>query len=198
MSNSKNLNRRDFLGGTAGIVTASALASVGMSTAQAAAPMVGTQVAQTYRRKLGSYEITVLGDGYVDLPNEIWANPGAEAVNGYLADAYQPPGSIRNGVNAYLINTGKKLILVDSGAAGLFGPNAGLFPGNLSAVGVKPEDIDQVLITHIHPDHIAGLMTTDYGVVIPNGQVHVEGIDLDYWTNKEAQAKAVEISKPWL
>jgi len=122
MSKSQNMNRRDFLGGTAGIVTATALSSVGMSSAQAAAPMVGTQISQNYRRKLGAFEITVLGDGYVDLPNEIWSNPGADEINGYLANAYQPPGSIRNGVNAYLINTGKKLILVDSGAAGLFGP----------------------------------------------------------------------------
>jgi len=171
MSIFSKMNRRDFLGGSAGIVTASALTSVGMSTAQAAAPMIGTQVSQIYRRKLGSYEITVLGDGYVDLPNEIWANPGADKINGYLADAYLPADSLRNGVNAYLINTGKKLILVDSGAAGLFGPNAGLFPGNLSAVGVKPEDIDQILITHIHPDHVAGLLTGEGGVAIPNGQV---------------------------
>ncbi len=197
MSISSKMNRRDFLGGSAGIVTATALSSVGISSAKAAAPIVGTQVSQIYRRKLGSYEITVLGDGYVDLPNEIWANPGADEINGYLADAYQPAGSIRNGVNAYLINTGKKLILVDSGAAGLFGPNAGLFPGNLSAVGVKPEDIDQVLITHIHPDHVAGLLTNDGGVVVPNGQVHVSGTELNYWTDAEAQSKAVEISKPW-
>lgn len=197
MSKSLTMNRREFLGGTAGLVTATALSSAGISSALAAAPMVGTQVSQNYRRKLGSYEITVLGDGYVDLPNEIWSNPGADKLNEYLNNAYQPPGSIRNGVNAYLINTGNKLILIDSGAAGLFGPNAGLFPGNLSDVGVKPEDIDQILITHVHPDHIAGLLTSEGGVAIPNGQIHVEGLELDYWTSTEAQSKAVDISKPW-
>ena len=197
MSNSSKMNRRDFLGGTAGLVTATALSSVGMSSAQAAAPLAGVQVSQNYRRKLGSYEITVLGDGYVDLPNGIWANPGAEKIDEYLANAYQPAGSIRNGVNAYLINTGKKLILIDSGAADLFGPNAGLFPGNLSDVGVKPEDIDQILITHIHPDHVAGLLTSEGGVAIPNGQIHVEGVELDYWTSSSAQSQAVDISKPW-
>jgi len=197
MSNSLKMNRRDFLGGTACAAATTALLSVGVSSAHAAAPMAGAQVSQVYRRKVGSFEITVLGDGYVDLPNEIWANPGAEEVNGYLADAYQPPGSIRNGVNAYLINTGSKLILIDSGAAGLFGPNAGLFPGNLSDVGVKPEDIDRILITHIHPDHVAGLLTSEGGVAIPNGNVHVAGTELDYWTSSSAQSKAVDISKPW-
>ncbi len=199
MSNSasKNLTRRNFLGNTAGLATAGiALTSFGMPL-QAATPIVGSQVSQIYRRKLGSYEITVLGDGYVDLPHAIWANPGAEKLDEYLEKAYLPGGSIRNGVNAYLINTGEKLILVDSGAAGLFGPNAGLFPGNLSDLGLKPEDIDKILITHVHPDHIAGLMTSEGGVAIPNGQVHLEGIELDYWTSSSAQSKAVDISKPW-
>jgi len=164
---------------------------------QTPVPKVGTQVSQIYRRKLGSYEITVLGDGYVDLGNEIWANPSADVLNGALADAFQPPGSIRNGVNAYLINTGEKLILIDSGAAELFGPDAGLFPGNLSQIGLKPEDIDKILITHMHPDHIAGLLTSEGGMLIPNAEIHVESIELDYWTSEEAQSKAVEITKTW-
>jgi glyoxylase-like metal-dependent hydrolase (beta-lactamase superfamily II) len=166
-------------------------------TNRAAEARVGSQVSQIYRRKLGSYEITVLGDGYVDLGHEIWANPSADKLDGYLAKAFQPPGSIRNGVNAYLINTGEKLILVDSGAAELFGPDAGLFPGNLSQIGLKPEDIDKVLITHMHPDHIAGLLTSEGGMLIPDAEVHVEGAELDYWTSAEAQSKSVEISKPW-
>lgn len=166
-------------------------------TNRPAVPQIGSQVSQIYRRKLGSYEITVLGDGYVDLAHEIWANPSADKLDGYLAKAFQPPGSIRNGVNAYLINTGKKLILVDSGAAELFGPDAGLFPGNLSQVGLKPEDIDKVLITHMHPDHIAGLLTTEGGMLIPDAEIHVESTELNYWTNAEAQSKSVEISKPW-
>jgi len=160
-------------------------------------PKVGKQVSQIYRRKLGSYEITVLGDGYVDLGNEIWADPSADVLNGALANAFQPPGSIRNGVNAYLINTGEKLILIDSGAAELFGPDAGLFPGNLSQIGLKPEDIDKILITHMHPDHIAGLLTSEGGMLIPDAEIHLESIELDYWTSEEAQSKAVEITKTW-
>lgn len=161
------------------------------------APLVGKQVSQIYRRKIGSYEITVLGDGYVDLGNEIWANPGPDVLNEALTNAFQPTGSIRNGVNAYLINTGKKLILIDSGAAELFGPNAGLFPGNLSQIGLKPEDIDKILITHMHPDHIAGLLTSDGGMLIPDAEIHIESIELDYWTSEKAQSNAAEITKTW-
>lgn len=166
-------------------------------TKRPAVPQIGSQVSQVYRRKLGSFEITVLGDGYVDLAHEIWADPSADKLDGYLAKAFQPPGSIRNGVNAYLINTGEKLILVDSGAAELFGPDAGLFPGNLSQVGLKPEDIDKVLITHMHPDHIAGLLTSEGGMLIPDAEIHVESTELDYWTNPKNQPNAIEITKPW-
>lgn len=191
------VNRRSFLSGAATAAVGGVAATSLSMPAQAATPIVGTQLPQVYRRKLGNYEITVLGDGYLDLPHQIWADLSPEDIDGYLTDAFVPTGSLRNGVNAYLINTGKKLILVDSGARDLFGPNAGLLPNNLEAIGVKPEDIDQVLITHVHPDHVAGLYTTDGKVTVPNAEVFVDEADLNFWTSEAAQAQAIEISKPW-
>lgn len=191
------LNRRNFLSTSAGMMTATAaLTSIGLP-AMAKTPLFGAQVSQTYRRKLGSYEITVLADGYIDLPHAVWANVSPEEMDKHLGDAFLPTGFIRNGVNAYLINTGAKLILVDSGARDLFGPSTGLFPGNLADVGVKPEDIDQILVTHIHPDHVGGLYTAAGQVTIPKAQVLVNETDLNYWTNASAQGQAVEIAKPW-
>ena len=200
MSNSSKtkLNRRSFLSSAATVAVGGAAAGGLVMPAQAATPIIGTQSPLIYRRKLGNYEITVLGDGYVDLPHQIWGNISPEQADGYLSDAFQPAnGSIRNGVNAYLINTGEKLILVDSGARDLFGPNAGQLPNNLAAIGVKPEDIDMVLITHLHPDHIAGMYSAEGKVTIPNGEVFVDEADLDFWTSQAAQAQAVDISKPW-
>ena len=192
------LNRRSFLSSAATTAVGGAVATSSLVLpAHAATPIVGAQTPLVYRRKLGDYEITVLGDGYVDLPHQIWANITPDEADGYLADVFQPAGSIRNGVNAYLINTGQKLILVDSGARDLFGPNAGLLPNNLEAIGVNPEDIDQVLITHVHPDHVAGMYTAEGNVVIPNGEIFVNETDLDYWTSEAAQSQAIDISKPW-
>ena len=192
-----SLNRRAFLSSAASVaVGGAAMTSLAMP-AHAATPLAGVQLPQVYRRKLGNFEITVLGDGYLDLPHQIWANPSAEEIDQHLTDSFLPTGSIRNGVNSYLINTGEKLILVDSGARDLFGPNAGLFPTNLAAVGVKPEDIDQILITHVHPDHVAGLYTPDGKVIVPNAEVLVDEADLNFWTSESAQAQAIEISKPW-
>ncbi len=199
MSDTSNslLSRRSFLSSSATVALAGAATSGLVLPAHAATPIVGTQLPQVYRRKLGKYEITVLGDGYLDLPHQIWANLSPEDVDGYLADAFVPTGSLRNGVNAYLINTGEKLILVDSGARDLFGPNAGLLPSNLAAIGVKPEDIDMVLVTHIHPDHVAGLYSADGQIIVPNAQVHVDANELNYWTSETEQAQALEMTRPW-
>ncbi len=192
-----HLNRRSFLSSAATVAVGSAAATTLTLPANAATPIVGAQAPLVYRRKLGNYEITVLGDGYIDLPHQIWANVSPADLDGHLSDAFVPTGSIRNGVNAYLINTGEKLILVDSGARDLFGPKAGLLPNNLAAIGVKPEDIDQVLITHIHPDHVAGLFTAEGKVTIPNAKVLVDEADLNFWTSESAQAQSIEMSKPW-
>ncbi len=191
------LNRRTFLASAATAAVGGAAMTTLTLPTHAATPLVGTQLPQVYRRKLGNFEITVLADGYLDLPHQIWAGLSPEEIDGHLTKSFLPTGSMRNGVNAYLINTGKKLILVDSGARDLFGPNAGLFPTNLAAIGVKPEDIDQVLITHIHPDHVAGLYTADGSVTIPNADVLVDEADLNFWTSEAAQAQAIDMAKPW-
>ena len=191
------VNRRSFLSTAATAAVGGAAAGSLIVPAQAATPIVGTQLPQVYRRKLGAYEITVLGDGYLDLPHQIWADLNSETIDGYLDDAFVPTGSIRNGVNAYLINTGEKLILVDSGARDLFGPNAGLLPANLAAIGVSPEDIDQVIVTHVHPDHVAGLYTAEGSVVVPNADVLVDETDLNFWTSLSAQGQAIDMAKPW-
>ena len=191
------VNRRTFLSTAATAAVGGAAATSLVIPAHAATPIVGSQIPLVYRRKLGAFEITVLGDGYLDLPHQIWAGLTPQDIDDYLTDAFVPTGSLRNGVNAYLINTGEKLILVDSGARDLFGPNAGLLPSNLAAIGVKPEDIDQVLITHVHPDHVAGLYTSDKKIVAPNADILVDEADLNFWTNASEQAKAIDIAKPW-
>ncbi|WP_298845194.1 MBL fold metallo-hydrolase [uncultured Roseobacter sp.] len=193
----KLLNRRSFLSSAATVAVGGAATTSLVLPAKADTPIVGAQLPNVYRRKLGNYEITVLGDGYLDLPHQIWAGLSPEQIDGYLDDAFVPTGSLRNGVNAYLINTGEKLILVDSGARDLFGPNAGLLPGNLAAIGVSPEDIDEVLITHVHPDHVAGLYTADGRITVPNAEILVDEADLNFWISEAGQAQAIDIAKPW-
>jgi hypothetical protein len=87
-----------------------------------------------------------------------------------------------------------KLILVDTGAGELLGPKLDKLPDSLRAAGVQPEQITDILLTHIHPDHSGGL-TVGGRRVFPNATVHVNKLELDYWTNKSLGEKAPEPTK---
>lgn len=96
----------------------------------------------------------------------------------------------------FLINTGRRLVLVDSGAAGLFSPNSYHFPANLAQIGVTPEAIDDVIVTHAHPDHIGGLLN-DGKAVLPNARIHLSRFEFDFWTNRDQQARAPDWMHGW-
>jgi glyoxylase-like metal-dependent hydrolase (beta-lactamase superfamily II) len=110
----------------------------------AAGPMVKTQAPGYYRLALGDFEVTALSDGTVKLPvkdlltNTTPAKVGAALKRSFLPDA------VETSVNAYLVNTGSKLVLIDTGASGLFGPTLGSLQANLKAAGYQPEQVDEI------------------------------------------------------
>ena len=157
-------------------------------TAQAAAPQIRTQAPGFYRMMLGDYEITVLSDGTAprDVDN-IMSKP--EAIRQTLARAHQAL-PIELSINAFLINTGATLILVDTGAGELFGLHSGgRLIANLHAAGYQPEQADAVLLTHIHADHSGGLSLGGRRV-FPQAMVYVDKHDPDFWLSAAAEATA--------
>ena len=106
---------------------------------------------------VGDFEVTALSDGTVALPvDKLLTRTTPEQVKKTLARSYlQSP--LETSVNAYLVNTGEKLVLIDTGAGGLFGPTLGKLVANLKAAGYQPEQVDEIYITHMHPDHVGGL-----------------------------------------
>ncbi len=159
------------------------------TTAQAGAPMVKTQAPGYYRMMLGDFEVTALSDGTVDLkPKELLTNTRQAAVGKLLERGFEKD-VVPTSVNAYLINTGEKLVLVDTGAAGLFGPTLGNLLTNLKAAGYQPEQVDAVLITHMHPDHVGGLMAAGK-MAFPNATLHADQHDADFWLAKANLDKA--------
>ncbi|MBC7413911.1 MAG: MBL fold metallo-hydrolase [Herminiimonas sp.] len=174
----------------AGAVALLASTTVLMAPAAiAAAPMVKTQAPGYYRMMLGDFEITALSDGTVALPvNKLLTNTTSVKVDQALAKvALSSP--LDTSVNAYLINTGDKLVLVDTGAAGLFGPTLGKLAANLKAAGYQPEQVDEIYITHMHPDHVGGLMAGDKPA-FPNAVVRAEKHDADFWLSQANLDKA--------
>ncbi|WP_375772486.1 MBL fold metallo-hydrolase [Archangium gephyra] len=179
----------------AALLTAASGAVLVPTTAQAAAPQVKAQAPGYYRMMLGDFEITALSDGTLDLPvDKLLTNIKPAQLDKALARAHLK-SPVETSVNAYLINTGSQLVLVDSGAGNLYGPTLGKLVANLKAAGYQPEQVDAVLITHMHPDHIGGLMTGDKRT-FPNATVHVDKADADFWLNADNMQKAPAEMQP--
>lgn len=145
----------------------------------AAAPLAKEAAPGFYRLMVGDFEVTALSDGTVALPvDQLLTRTTPEQVKKTLARSYlQSP--LETSVNGYLINTGEKLVLIDTGAGGLFGPTLGRLAANLKAAGYQPEQVDEIYITHLHPDHVGGLAAGDKPV-FPNATVRADQRDADF------------------
>jgi len=159
------------------------LALLAGASALAAAPAVKTQAPGYYRTTLGDFEITLLSDGTVDLPmNKLLTNTTAAKVDQALARSFLS-SPVETSDNAYLINTGSKLVLVDTGAGAFFGPTLGKLVDALKASGYQPEQVDEIYITHMHGDHIGGLVSNGK-IVFPNAIVRADRKESDYWVSQ--------------
>lgn len=151
--------------------------------AHAAAPQVKTQAPGWYRLMVGSIEVTAISDGTVELPvDKLLHTSPARIAKGLKQNFQKAP--LETSVNAFLINTGNRLVLVDAGAGTLFGPTLGKLLTNLRAAGYQPEQVDDILITHMHPDHVGGL-AADEQRVFPNATVHADKADSDFWLSED-------------
>ncbi|MES3024329.1 MAG: MBL fold metallo-hydrolase [Pseudomonadota bacterium] len=168
------------------ILSAGLLALAG--AAHAAAPMAKTQAPGYFRLMLGNFEVTAVSDGTVDLPVDQWLSQPPAKTQQTLAAAFLSV-PMEMSVNAYLINTGSKLVLIDAGAAGLFGPTLGKLLANLKAAGYDASQIDEVYISHMHPDHVGGLLA-DGKVAFPNALVRADKRESDFWLSEANKAKA--------
>ncbi len=170
---------------------------LGSSLAVAEAPQQKTQVPGYYRLMLGQFEVTALYDGAIDLDEKLLKNIDKRDIQRLLAREFLKGPKVQTAVNAYLVNTGNKLILVDAGAAKLFGPGLGNIVDNLKAAGYTPEQVDTVLITHLHGDHINGLVTPDGQRVFANAEVWSAKADNDFWLSEAIAAQAPKDFQPF-
>ena len=159
------------------------------SFVQAEAPKVQTQVPGYYRYQLGQFEITALYDGVIELDKKLLQHSSPTDLDRLLARMFVGNPKMQTAVNAYLINTGDHLVLVDTGAAKLFGPSLGYILQNMKAAGYEPGQVDSVVITHMHPDHIGGLNDAGGQPVFPKARIMVAQADNDFWlSQKQADA----------
>jgi len=177
---SRKLSRRAFLSGS------TFAASVALTLpASAAAPLSNTQAPGVYRYRLGNIQLTALYDGtwFLPIDGKLVRNASGAQVGQALADVFLKPNVLPISFTALLVNTGGKLVLIDTGTAGQITDSAGFMLANLAAADVAPSAIDTILISHFHPDHIDGIKTKDGDKVFANAEIWVPEPEWAYWMN---------------
>jgi glyoxylase-like metal-dependent hydrolase (beta-lactamase superfamily II) len=191
-----NLTRRHLLAGAAAVGAATALTSFAGSAVRAAVAPAGAQAPGFYRYKVGDYECTSINDGArsFPMPDKWVTNVAKDEALAVAEAAYMPKGMVTVPFNPQLINTGSKLILIDTGnGVATFEPTKGAVGRtlqNLAAAGVDPKSIDIVLISHLHPDHTNGIRALDGSMAFPNAEIMVPATDWAFWMSDENAAKA--------
>lgn len=175
-----------------------AVLCLSMMAAAAAVPKKGNQVPGWYRINIGDFEVTALNDGIIDIETKLLKHtvPG-EIEKGMKAAFIEQGVSVPTSVNAYLINTGSQLILIDTGTAKAFGPKLGFAIENLKASGYDPAQVDVVLLTHMHADHINGLVTADGKIAFPNAKVMTTKPEAGFWMDAGTMAKSPKEMEPF-
>ena len=139
-----------------------------------------------FKWKVGDVEMTALYDGewIKDHDESFIKGVNVEQTKKALADAGQPNDAVHIPFNVFIANMGGKLVMFDSGTGAQVAPTAGLLAGNMAKAGIDPAKIATVLITHLHPDHIFGLMAKDTNAAtFPNAEIVVSAADFKFWTD---------------
>lgn len=155
-----------------------------------------TQNPGVHRRRVGDATVSALLDGFIELSYNVWNQAVAAEMDASQKARGLTLGAFRNGITSFLVESGGKRIMVDVGAAGQFGPYSKAFPGNLSLAGLKPEDIDEVLATHLHTDHI-GALVIDGKPTLPKAILRTTQAEIDFWRSDEHLSRAPGWMRPW-
>jgi glyoxylase-like metal-dependent hydrolase (beta-lactamase superfamily II) len=152
------------------------------------------QIPGFYHRRIGDIVVTALSDGYLDGTVDVMQNISGDDANALLTGAFRP--GRRTSVNCYLIYAAGRLALVETGSGDYLLPTAGKLQQNLKAAGVNPADIDTVILTHMHPDHSAGLTNPKTGEkFFPNAELVVHENEPKHWRDDGAMNAAPQRAK---
>lgn len=153
-----------------------------------------SQIPGVYHRRIGDIVVTAVSDGYLTTDREMTRNLPPEELADALAAGFR--SGLVFSVNCFLVRTGARVALVDTGSGDYLGETTGHLLRNLRAAGVSPEDIDTILLTHMHPDHSAGLTDRETGqLIFPNAELVVHENEPKHWFDDAQLARAPELYK---
>ncbi|QKW55565.1 MBL fold metallo-hydrolase [Stenotrophomonas sp. NA06056] len=165
-----------------------------VALAEATSPAPTQQVPGVQHQRIGALQVTALFDGVVALGRQEVVDVPPTLVSRLLEGRYVPEDKkgLQTAINAFLVRQGTHMTLVDAGTAQCFGPGLGQVLGNLRAAGVDPSEIDEVLLTHAHPDHLCGILDEQGKPAYPNATVWLSKADARYWLDPASEATAPE------
>jgi len=191
------LDRRTLL--RAGSAAAGAAALAPAAPTFARAPVAGERPQPSfYRFKLGTIEITVVSDGTLAFPAETLWGDRAEDARGLLTSTFQSARPVKLQINTILVDTGDKLVLIDAGCGvDKFQKTTGGLIGNLATAGYAPGDIDMVLLTHAHFDHLWGISDHENAsLLFPSAEFVASETEVAFWTAPDLVSKLPAVQKP--
>jgi glyoxylase-like metal-dependent hydrolase (beta-lactamase superfamily II) len=149
------------------------------------------QIPGVYHRKIGDIVVTAISDGYLDGSMDVMRNVDLDVATRILKEAFLP--ARRTSVNAFLIHSKGRTAIVDTGSGNYLLPTAGMVQRNLAAAGIDPRSIDTVLLTHMHPDHSAGLTDMSNGKrLFPEAELVMHENEPKHWFDDGKMAQADE------
>jgi glyoxylase-like metal-dependent hydrolase (beta-lactamase superfamily II) len=147
------------------------------------------QIPGVYHRRIGDIVVTALSDGYLDGTVDVLQNITPVQSTQMLTEAFRP--GRRTSVNCYLIHSAGRLALIETGSGDYLQPTAGKLQANLKAAGIDPAAIETVILTHMHPDHSAGLTDPRTGAkLFPNAELVVHENEPHHWQDDGAMSRA--------
>lgn len=175
-----------------------AVMTVASQAALAASADHYQQAAGFYRQMVGDTIVTAVYDGYIDLNPKHLAGMPQEKIQEHILREYQKAAPfVQTAVNAFLVDDGKQVVLIDSGSSDCFGPTMGRMVDNIRAAGYSPEEIDAVLLTHMHPDHACGVTLPGGKRAFPNATVWAAERDANYWLDVKQEGSLPEEQRPF-
>src|SRR5215831_18497317 len=150
-----------------------------------------------YRRRIGDAMVTVINDGYLDMPFELLRGVSLEDMRALMREVFHE-GPPRITVNAYVVQTGGRTILVDAGGGSTTVFSMGLLPENLRVAGFSPADFDTVFLTHIHPNHSSGLLGSSGGPMFPRAEIVIHADDITFWSDPGLRDGHIPVATPYL